>query len=290
MPLRAVKPETIEKRLKVFFYGKAGVGKTMTSIQFPKPYLIDTERGCENDQYVKTLSEKGGVIFQTDDLDEIITEVKALITEEHDFKTLIIDSLTVVYQKVVDEEAVKPSKDGKDPTAFGRHYTVANRKIKHLLTLCTRLDMTVIFTSHQKAIYNEKMQNLGNTFDCYKKMDYPFDLLIEIDKRGSERFGIVKKTRIQGFPDSEQFPFTYEEIAKRYGKDVLERIAVPKALASEEQISELNELIELLKTPESVISKWLSKSKSEYFEEMEEEQIVACINSLKTKLPTMEKK
>ena len=63
--------------------------------------------------------------------------------------------------------------------------------------------MNVIFTSHQKMIYGDKMEKLGNTFDCYKKMDYPFDLLIEVQKRGDERFGVIKKTRIKGFPDGE---------------------------------------------------------------------------------------
>lgn len=290
MPLRGIKPEKIEKRLKALFYGAAGVGKTMASIQFPAPYLIDTERGCENDQYVKMLSDKGGAIFQSDDIDEIITEVKSLITEKHAFKTLIIDPLTTVYQRVVDEEALKPSSDGKDPTAFGRHYVAANRKIKHLLTLCNRLDMNVIFTSHQKSVYGEKLQVLEQTFDCYKKMDYPFDLLIEVQKRGGERIGVVKKSRIKTFPDADNFPFSYDEIAKRYGKEVLEKSAEAKELATKENIEEVTRLIDLLKVPETIVSKWLKKSNSESLEEMESDQIAACINSLKEKLTLSEKK
>jgi GTPase SAR1 family protein len=65
MALRAIKPKAVEKRLKALFYGSAGVGKTTASIQFPRPYLIDTEKGAENDQYVKMLEKTGGVIFQT---------------------------------------------------------------------------------------------------------------------------------------------------------------------------------------------------------------------------------
>lgn len=290
MPLRGIKPEKIEKRLKALFYGAAGVGKTMAAIQFPSPYLIDTERGCENDEYVKMLSDKEGLIFQTDDLDEIISEVKTLITEKHNFKTLIIDPLTVVYQKMVDEEAIKPTPDNKDPTAFGRHYTIANRKIKHLLTLCNRLDMNVIFTSHQKIIYNDKMQNLGNTFDCYKKMDYPFDLLVEVQKLGDERVGIIKKSRIKNFPHGDRFSFNYDEIAKRYGKEVLEKISEPKKLADEQKILELQALIKLLNVPQNVVTKWLTKSKSESFEEMEEEHIDVCINSLKEKVIKLSEK
>ena len=52
MALRGKKPEAVEKRMKALFFGPAGVGKTTAAIQFPAPYLIDTDRGAENDQYV----------------------------------------------------------------------------------------------------------------------------------------------------------------------------------------------------------------------------------------------
>jgi len=40
--LKAIKPEAVEKRLKLFVYGESGVGKTTASIQFPNSYIIDT--------------------------------------------------------------------------------------------------------------------------------------------------------------------------------------------------------------------------------------------------------
>ena len=88
MALRGVKPESIEKRLKALFYGGAGVGKTTASISFPKVYLIDTEKGAENDQYAKLLQKNGGAIFQTSDFDELMKEVKALLSEQHHYETL----------------------------------------------------------------------------------------------------------------------------------------------------------------------------------------------------------
>ena len=41
--LRARKPEAVVKRLKMFMFGPAGVGKTTAAIQFPKSYIIDGE-------------------------------------------------------------------------------------------------------------------------------------------------------------------------------------------------------------------------------------------------------
>lgn len=288
MSLRGVKPEVIQKRLKALFYGGAGVGKTTAGISFPRPYLIDTEKGAENTQYIRILKENGGSVFQTSDFDELIKEVKSLLTEKHEFKTLIIDPLTTLYNDLLDKSAsiLKTQSKEKDATGteFGRHYGEANKKMKHLLALLLRLDMNVIITSHAKNEYSGNMTIVGSTFDCYKKLDYLFDLVFEIQKRGKERVGIIKKSRIESFPDSETFPFSYDEIALRYGKDVLERDAVAQVLASEEQIKEIERLIDLIKVPEDMWKKWLDKADSEKWEEMPKDAIQKCINHLKSKI------
>lgn len=278
MALRGVKPEKIEKRLKALFYGSAGVGKTTAAIQFPKPYLIDTEKGAENDQYTKLLQKSGGVIFQTSDFDELMNEVKALLTEKHEYKTLVIDPLTTLYNDLLDKSALK------NGTEFGRHYSEANKQIKHLLNLLLRLDMNVIITAHQKNEYGQNMAIIGSTFDCYKKLDYLFDLVFEIQKRGKDRVGLIKKSRIETFTDTEHFPFSYDEIAKRYGRDVLERDAIAQELAEESQIKELERLVDLIKVPQEVIQKWLDKSGSERYEEMPKDAIQKCIDYLSSKI------
>lgn len=278
MALRAKKPESVKKRLKALFYGTAGVGKTTASIQFPSPYLIDTEKGSENDQYINLLIKSGGSVFQTADFDELIKEVKSLLTEKHEFRTLIIDPLTTIYNDLIEKSSIKNGTD------FGRHYADANKQIKHLLTLLLRLDMNVIITSHAKNEYGQKMEVLGQTFDCYKKLDYLFDLVFEIQKRGKERVGIVKKTRIESFSDLEQFPFSYDEIAKRYGKEVLEKECVSETPATEDQVNEVKKLIDLFKVPVDTYQKWLDKVNSETFEEMTYENIEKIIVHLKSKV------
>ena len=278
MVLRAKKPEAIQKRLKALFYGGAGAGKTTAAIQFPSPYLIDTEKGAENDQYTKLLKVSGGVVFQTSDFDELMKEVKALLTEKHEYKTLIIDPLTTLYNDLLDKSALKNGTD------FGRHYSEANKQIKHLLNLLLRLDMNVIITSHAKNEYGQNMSVLGQTFDCYKKLDYLFDLVFEVQKRGKDRIGLVKKSRIESFPDTEHFPFSYDEIAKRYGREILERDAVAEVLASKEQITEVKRLLELFKIAPEVSQKWLDKVNAETFDEMSTDNIQKVIDHLHTKI------
>jgi len=276
--LKGIQPKKIEKRLKALFYGNAGVGKTTAAIHFPKPYLIDTEKGSENDSYIDILERGEGAVFQTSCFDELITEVKTLLTVEHPYKTLVIDPMTIVYNDLLDKAALKVG------TEFGRHYGEANKKMKHLCNLLLRLDMNVIITSHAKNEYGQNLSVLGSTYDCYKKLDYIFDLVFEIQKRGKERVGLVKKTRIQSFQDDETFPFSYDEIAERYGRKNLEKDAVAEKLATKEQVEELTKLVDLLKVDEEIITKWLKKADSECFEEMESSSIEKCIEHLKSKL------
>lgn len=278
MALRGVKPSLIEKRLKVLFYGNAGVGKTTAGLSFPKPYLIDTEKGANNDQYVKLLEKSGGVIFQTSDFDELFVEVKSLLSEKHEYKTLIIDPLTTLYNDLLDKAAIKVG------TEFGKHYGEANKSMKKLLNLLLRLDMNVIITSHAKNEYGDNLKVLGTTYDCYKKLDYLFDLVFEIQKRGKDRVGITKKSRIEGFQDGEQFPFSYESISSKYGKDILERDSVPTELATAEQIEKIKHLIDVMKIPQEIYQKWLDKGESSDFSEMTSENIKKCIDSCSKKL------
>ena len=280
MALRAIKPEAVEKRLKALFYGAAGTGKTTCSISFPRAYFIDTERGAENSQYTNLLIQNGSSIFQTTDFDEVLKEVMSLLTEKHEYKTLVIDSLTNVHNDLMDKMALRVG------TEFGKHYSEANKKMKQLCNLLLRLDMNVIITSHAKNEYGSNMMVLGTTFDCYKKLDYLFDLVFEIQKLGHERVAITKKSRIAGIPDGETFTFSYEDIAKRYGREILERDAKPVILSTPDQILEINRLILINKITPEVTQKWLDKANCETFADMPSEAIQKCIDFLRTKQTT----
>lgn len=289
--LRAVKPTAVEKRLKMFLFGQAGVGKTMASIQFPRVYMIDTEKGAENDQYVKALEKAGGVYLFTNDLEEIISEVMALMTEKHEYRTLVIDPATVPYNAACDKAALEIQKRANDPkidgTEWGRHRGIADRLMKRLCALLMRLDMNVILTSHSKVKWGKvgtDFKEMGNTFDAYSKLDYLFDLLIEVEKRGADRVGMVRKTRIEAFPEGDVFPFTYDTIADRYGRQILEREAEAVALASADQVAKLHHMTRILKVEDAEIDKWLEKANAESFAELSAVTAAQLIEWLEKKM------
>lgn len=275
--LRAKKPEAVQKRLKLFMFGPAGVGKTTAAIQFPNAYIIDCERGAEN--YDKLVTESGSVVFQTTDIHEVIAEVKALLTEKHDFRTLVIDPITTVYNDLLDKCEMKVGAD------FGRHYAAANKEMKRLANLIMALDMNVVITAHAKTEYGQNLSKLGYTFDGWRQLDYWFDLVIELGKKGRKRFGKVVKTRLESFPDDDVFEWNYEAIRKRYGTDMLEKEARAVRLATGEQVRDIKELLAVVRLPEGTTDKWFSKAGVEDWEDMPADVIAKCIEYVRNRLP-----
>jgi hypothetical protein len=275
--LRGRKPEGVQKRLKLFMYGPAGIGKSTAAIQFPNSYIIDSERGTEN--YDKLITASGSAVFQTNDINEVIAEVKSLLTTRHDYRTLVIDPITTLYNDLLDKSEQKVGAD------FGRHYGAANKEMKRLANLILALDMNVIVTAHAKKEYGDNLKVLGYTFDGWKQLDYWFDLVVELGKKGKRRFGKVKKTRIETFPDEDEFEWSYEAIKSRYDAAILERDARQVALATPEQVSEMKSLLSIVRLPEGTEDKWFAKAGVDCFDDMPAELLTKCIDYVKNRLP-----
>src|SRR6267154_2607896 len=140
MALKGKKPVVEANRLKLFLYGNAKIGKTTLALQFPAPYVIDTDGSTNKPKYVDLILNGGGSAYITQDFDELLDQVKSLNSVQHEFKTLVIDSLTIFYDDLLEKCALKLG------TVYGIHYTEANRRIKHLIRLLLSLDMNVIIT------------------------------------------------------------------------------------------------------------------------------------------------
>ncbi|WP_428937429.1 AAA family ATPase [Fontivita pretiosa] len=276
--LRARKPESVTKRLKLFMFGPAGVGKTTAAIQFPNSYIIDCERGAEN--YDKLIAASGSVVFQTTDIHDVIQEVKSLLTVEHDFRTLVIDPITPIYNDLLEKCECKVGTD------FGRHYGEANKTMKRLANLIMALDMNVVVTAHAKKEYGSNLAVLGQTFDGWRQLDYWFDLVIELGKKGRKRLAKVVKTRVDSFPDEDVFEWSYDAIRKRYDIAMLEKQAQAVQLASGQQVREMKELLNIVRLPEGTVDKWFAKAGVEVWEDMPADAIGKCIQYVKNRLPT----
>jgi hypothetical protein len=147
------------------------------------------------------------------------------------------------------------------------------------------LDMNVVVTAHAKAEYGQNLSKIGYTFDGWRQLDYWFDLVIELGKKGKKRFAKVTKTRVDSFPDEDVFEWSYEAVKKRYDISMLEKQATAVELAAPEQVREVKELLNIVRLPEGTTDKWFAKAGVDVWEDMPAETIAKCIEFVKNRLP-----
>jgi hypothetical protein len=270
MPLLFKKPQKSEKRLKAMLFGLAGVGKTTAAIQFPRPAVIDTELGTVNDQYVDLIESRGGAVLQTTSFDTMLDQVRSLAVEEHDFQTLVIDPVTVIYDGLADSWEKRVGSD------WSAHHAKARTDWKRLTAMLSTLDMNVVWTAHAKAEWINGEATGRLTYDGPKGADFWVDLLIEVRRDGETRNGLIRKSRIKGLEVDTEFAFSYDEIAERYGRDVLERNAVPVS----EDLVRLMELIGEREDGQDLGSRMMKKAGVSTLSELTADQVEKAIEWL----------
>lgn len=292
MPLKAKKPEIIEKRMKLFVFGPAGIGKTTAAIQFPNSIILDMERGT--DEYAETIQKSGSVVLKTTNPDEIREEIRTLLTEKHPYKTLIIDPITQLYNAIQEkwtrifEKYSKTEKEAEMQDFGMRYWGRVKSEYKSIMRLILQLDMNVILTAHQKDTY-EGMTKTGVGPDSMRGDGYIFDLILQLTESNGKRVARVIKERAemgkQKFPF--EFPWSYQNFCQFYGKTILEREAEPVEMATTAQVDELKKLIEVVKVSDDDVSKWLEKAGVDNFSEMTAAQIQKCIDFVNKRLSTL---
>lgn len=282
--LRAVDPKMAEpSKPKILIFGKAGAGKTWMSLEFPSVYFIDTEGGASREQYIAKLKASGGVYLGPEqgsqNFDTVIDEIKTLATEEHPYKTVVIDSISKLYNNEIFKEADRLG--NKD--AFGASKKPATAYTRRLINWIDRINMNVVIIAHEKVLWTNQEQS-GHTFDAWDKLEYELDLAIQVQKAAGKRVGIVKKSRLEGLPDGSSFPWSYADFADRYGREVIEKKGETIALATPEQIVRLTQLLNVYKIPEGQEDKWFTKAKVTGYQEMDSAQIQAVISYIENKI------
>lgn len=288
--LKARSPEIVQPgKTKGLIFGPSGVGKTWFTLSFPTPYYFDTEGGADLKHYQERLSAAGGAYLGPQDgtlnFDTLIDQMQALATEKHQYKTLIIDSITKLYQTCIADEAEKLG----DKDAFGASKKPAIKNMRRLINWAMKLDMNIWFVAHETAEWgiDEKSgqrTEKGKTPDVWDKLIYELDLTLHAQKFGNSRAAVVRKTRLTGFPDLERFPLEYDEFASRYGKDFIEAETKALVLATPEQVAEINRILGLVKVSDGDIEKVMTKAGAEKWEELTTEQAEKTIAWLNNKM------
>ncbi len=266
---------------KIMVSGKSGDGKTWFATSLPKVFYIDTEAGADLPHYQQRLKDAGAWYMGPDhgalDFDEVIKTVRELATQKHEYKTLVIDSFSKLYNTAA---GLAEEKLGNE---FGRDKKEANKPTRSLVRWIDKLDMNVVLVCHQRAMWANGA-SAGTTFDGWDKLEYELHLWLEVQRRGKDRVGLIRKSRLTGFAQDTSIPLTYEAFAERYGKDYIEAEAKAIVMASPLQVSEIKDLINILRVDEDTTGKWLAKAGADRFEDMIADDVSKCIAHLQAKM------
>ena len=181
-------------RLKMLIYGETGTGKTVTSLMFPNPVVVDCEKGTEH----------YGPIFdfakvETLDVDEVNKALDELLRKPGSYKTFILDPITPLYDSIMDRQLLRKrlKTNNSSYEIQPLDYKFIKSDVKRLMAKMLSLDMNVIVTAHSKVLYDpgEFMKIIGTAPECPKYLPHMFDVVIELTKEGDNFIASVDKDR-----------------------------------------------------------------------------------------------
>jgi len=291
MPPRAKPPEAKNKRVKMMVFSAPGLGKTTASISWPHAVILDLEHGTDN--YHETILKNGSIVLHTTNPDEVKDEIKILLTEKHDYRTIVIDPVTILYQAIQEKWTRIFSKYADTEKAtelqdFGfRYWAKVKSDYKSIMRMLLACDMNVILTAHQKDVYGEGMKKVGFGSDSMKGDEHIFDYVFQLvmDSKG-RRTAITKKERAEvgknKFPA--EFEWSYANFKVYYGAENLERESTPVPLATPDQVSEVKRLLSIVKVEDNWEADVLTKADVDDWQEMTADKIGKVLEFLSKKL------
>ncbi len=148
---------------RIFLYGQEGVGKSCTAAQAPNPIFIQTEDGLDEINTSKFPLAKS--------LNDVLNALAALRDEQHDFRTVVLDSADwlerLIWDKVCQDFGVRSIE--KADGGYGKGYVHALTYWRQIVSLFNDLrnvrGMIVIVIAHSKVERFEDPENAA--YDRY---------------------------------------------------------------------------------------------------------------------------
>jgi hypothetical protein len=140
---------------RILIYGPPKIGKTTLASEFPNPVFIQIEDGQNSSS---KLDGWGRAEIQS--YNDVMEAMRSLYEEEHDFKTLVVDSISELQTMVYEETCQRGDEKGNaksriEDFGYGKGYVNALNVWKDFLDalnmLRTGKGMTTILIGHAKV-------------------------------------------------------------------------------------------------------------------------------------------
>jgi hypothetical protein len=127
------------------------MGKTTLAASFPKPIFLRAEDGLQ--ALPLEMRPDAFPVIETEH--DLWSQLKSLITEEHDYKTVVIDSVTALerlfIQAVIDGDPKKPSTIAAAAGGYGAGFLAVgglHQRVRKACGILNAKGMNVIFIAH----------------------------------------------------------------------------------------------------------------------------------------------
>ena len=131
---------------RIVIYGGHGIGKSTLASQFPRPIFISTEDGL--DSLDVTSFPKAAHIK------DVVESIKTLIKEDHDFQTVVIDSVDWLVEPLIVSN-VEATHEAKD-LAYGKGQMMVAEEFREILqgldVLRLKRGMNVVLIAHATVV------------------------------------------------------------------------------------------------------------------------------------------
>lgn len=159
--LKNLTSKTENRPPRIVLYGPGGIGKSTFASSAVNPVFLDIEDGLDGIEVPRQ---------RITSWQEAIDFLKALFTQEHEFQTVVVDSLDwleqLAFEQVCRELNIRQI---DEENSFGRGYTKCVELMSYFLTCLDRLrekkDMAVILLAHETITRVESP--LTSSYDRY---------------------------------------------------------------------------------------------------------------------------
>jgi hypothetical protein len=131
---------------RICIYGGHGIGKSTLASQFPKPIFISTEDGLDSLEVTS--------FPRAQKITDVVESIKTLIKEDHDFKTVVIDSVDWLIEPLIVGN-VEASHEAKD-LAYGKGQMLVAEEFREILqgldALRLKRNMNVVLIAHATVV------------------------------------------------------------------------------------------------------------------------------------------
>lgn len=131
---------------RLCIYGGHGIGKSTLASQFPNPIFISTEDGLDSLDVTS--------FPRATKIGDVVESIKTLIKEEHDFRTVVVDSVDWLVTPLI-ETNVESTHEAKD-LAYGKGQMLVAEEFREILqgldVLRVKRNMNVVLIAHAAVV------------------------------------------------------------------------------------------------------------------------------------------